>query len=70
MYGLALPRRRYEIVFKNAGQTAREYVRKASDEKVCGPLAAAFNGLEAHVLSPCFFYRYRSISCFDGAVLT
>jgi len=24
MYGLALPRCRYEIVFKNAGQTARE----------------------------------------------
>jgi hypothetical protein len=70
MYGLALPRCRYEIVFKNAGQTAREYVRQAGDGKVCWPLAAAFNELEVHVLSPCFYYRYRSISCFDGAVLT
>jgi hypothetical protein len=70
MYGLALPRCRYEIVFKNAGQTAREYVRQAGDEKVCWPLAAAFNELEVHVLSPCFYYRYRSINCFGGAALT
>ncbi|MCS0583557.1 hypothetical protein NX784_18355 [Massilia pinisoli] len=70
MYGLALPRCRYEIVFKNAGKTAREYVHEAGDGKVRGPLAAAFNGVEVHDLSPCFYYRYRSISCFDGAVLT
>ena len=70
MCGLALPRCRYEIVFKNAGQTAREYVRKAGDGKVCAPIAAAFNELEVHVLSPCFYYRYRSVRCFDGAELT
>jgi hypothetical protein len=56
MYGLALPRCRYEIVFKNAWQTAHEYVRKAGDGKVSGPLPAAFNELEAHVLSPYFYY--------------
>jgi hypothetical protein len=70
MYGLALPRCRYEIVFKNAGKKAREWVRKAGDGMVCGPLGAAFSGLEVHVLSPCFYYRYRSIGCFDGAVMT
>jgi len=45
-------------------------VRKAGDGKVRGPLAATFNVLEVHVLSPCFYYRYRSISRFDDAVLT
>jgi hypothetical protein len=69
MYGLALPRRCYEIVFKNAEKKARDDGRKDGDGKVCGPLAAACNALEVHVLSPCFC-RYRSISCFDHAALT
>jgi hypothetical protein len=69
MYGLALPRYRHEIVFKNAGRTAPECARKASGGKVYGQLAAALHEVEAHVLSPCFYCRYRSISCFDGAVL-
>jgi hypothetical protein len=60
MVGLALPRRCYEIVFKNAEKKARDDVRKAGDGKVCGPLAAACDELEVHVLSPCFYYRYRS----------
>lgn len=69
MYGLALPRRRHEIVFKNARKTARGCVHEDGNGKVCGPLAAC-NEPEVHFLSPCFYYRYRSISCFDGAVLT
>jgi hypothetical protein len=43
MYGLALPRYRHEIVFKNAGRTARECARKASGGKVYGQLAAALH---------------------------
>ena len=61
------------VVMKSFSKTQgkqRDYVRKAGDGKVCGPLAAAFDGLEVHVSSPCFYYRYRSISCFDGAVST
>jgi hypothetical protein len=44
---------------KTQEKIAREYVRKAGDGKVRGPLAAVFNEPDVHVLSPCFYYRYR-----------
>jgi hypothetical protein len=69
MYGLAERRRRYEIVFKNAKKNSATRCTPGR-RKVCGPVAAACNEPEVHVLSPCFYYRYRSTSCFDGAVLT
>jgi hypothetical protein len=52
------------VVMKSFSKTrekkARDDVCEAGDEKVCGPLAAASDEFEVHVLSPCFYYRYRS----------
>jgi hypothetical protein len=53
MYGLAERRRRYEIVFKNAKKNSATRCTPGR-RKVCGPVAAACNEPEVHVLSPAF----------------